>query len=88
VAVRSTLAYAPAGGGGLPDICTGIGTDGVASAGGLSEFRERFYACLGARADELFELTDALLCAATRPGRGSLSRAATWSWTWVSGPSR
>src|SRR3954453_23408465 len=28
----------------------------------LSDFRREFYACLGARADELFELTDALLC--------------------------
>jgi hypothetical protein len=28
----------------------------------LSDFRGEFYACLDARADELFELTDALLC--------------------------
>ncbi|WP_440107935.1 transposase, partial [Streptosporangium sp. H16] len=30
----------------------------------LSGFRGEFYACLSARADELFELTDALLCTA------------------------
>ncbi|MEU8202018.1 hypothetical protein [Streptosporangium sp. NPDC049046] len=30
----------------------------------LSGFRGEFYACLTARADELFELTEALLCAA------------------------
>src|SRR3954453_916992 len=29
----------------------------------LREFRGRVYRCLGRRADELFELTDALLCA-------------------------
>ena len=29
----------------------------------LSRFRRDFYACLTARADELFELTDAVLCA-------------------------
>jgi DDE superfamily endonuclease len=28
----------------------------------LSRFREEFYSCLGARADTLFELTDAVLC--------------------------
>ncbi|MER6975827.1 transposase, partial [Streptomyces carpinensis] len=28
----------------------------------LSRFRTDFYACLPARADALFELTDALLC--------------------------
>jgi hypothetical protein len=28
----------------------------------LSDFRGEFYACLDARADELFKLTDALLC--------------------------
>ena len=28
-----------------------------------SHFRDDFYACLTARRDELFELTDALLCA-------------------------
>lgn len=32
-----------------------------AAAGTLQEFRERFYACLGHRADALFELTDAML---------------------------
>jgi hypothetical protein len=30
---------------------------------GLCRFREEFYACLGARADAQFELTEALLCA-------------------------
>ena len=29
----------------------------------LGEFRGRVYRCLGRRADELFELTDPLLCA-------------------------
>ena len=29
----------------------------------LSRFREQMYGCLGRRADELFELTDAVLCA-------------------------
>lgn len=29
---------------------------------GLSEFRDRFYGCLDARADALFELADAVLC--------------------------
>ena len=33
-----------------------------ARRGDLSRFREVFYGCLTARADELFELTDALLC--------------------------
>jgi hypothetical protein len=33
-----------------------------ACRGDLSRFREVFYGCLTARADELFELTDALLC--------------------------
>jgi hypothetical protein len=37
---------------------------GVAGAfGELSGFREEFYRCLSARADALFELTDAVLCA-------------------------
>nr|WP_307867400.1 transposase [Saccharothrix coeruleofusca] len=31
--------------------------------GDLSRFRERFHQCLAARADALFELTDAALCA-------------------------
>lgn len=30
-------------------------------AGALHEFRERFYACLGQRADALFELTETVL---------------------------
>lgn len=29
----------------------------------LREFRDQLYRCLGRRADELFELTDAVLCA-------------------------
>lgn len=37
---------------------------GLAGAlGELSGFREEFYQCLAARADALFELTDAVLCA-------------------------
>ena len=36
---------------------------GVEPITGLCRFREEFYSCLGARADALFELTDALLCA-------------------------
>src|SRR5437868_1391904 len=37
---------------------------GAAGAlGDLSRFREMFYQCLTARADALFELTDAALCA-------------------------
>lgn len=35
------------------------------AAGALSRFREGFYACLPQRADALFELTDAVLCAQT-----------------------
>jgi hypothetical protein len=35
----------------------------VGSLAGLSRFRLRFRACLTARGDELFELTDAVLCA-------------------------
>jgi DDE superfamily endonuclease len=34
----------------------------VAASGQLDEFRREFYRCLPARADALFELTDALLC--------------------------
>jgi hypothetical protein len=36
---------------------------GVAALGELSRFREEFYASSGARADALFELCDAVLCA-------------------------
>ena len=36
---------------------------GVESLAGLSRFRLDFHACLTARADELFELADAVLCA-------------------------
>jgi len=35
----------------------------VESLAGLSRFRREFRACLTARGDELFELTDAVLCA-------------------------
>jgi hypothetical protein len=37
--------------------------DAVARFLGLREFRARLYACFTARADALFELTDAILCA-------------------------
>ncbi len=36
---------------------------GVEPVTGLCRFRDEFYSCLTARADALFELTDALLCA-------------------------
>ena len=35
----------------------------VESAAVLAQFRRDFHQCLTARADELFELTDAVLCA-------------------------
>ncbi|WP_233517954.1 NF041680 family putative transposase [Geodermatophilus marinus] len=42
----------------------GVGEVSAAEAADrLREFRAGFYRCLGRRADELFELTDALLCA-------------------------
>ncbi|MBA3487952.1 MAG: transposase, partial [Longispora sp.] len=37
--------------------------DGGTKFGELAGFRQQFYRCLAARADALFELTDALLCA-------------------------
>src|SRR4051794_12478209 len=37
--------------------------DTLSGPGGLRWFRREFYACLTARADALFELTDAVLCA-------------------------
>src|SRR3954451_11496552 len=42
----------------------GGGDPSVAAAGGgrLRAFRSELFGCLGRRADELFELTDALLC--------------------------
>jgi hypothetical protein len=40
----------------------------VESAGVLAQFRRDFHQCLTARADELFELADAVLCA-DRPVR-------------------
>lgn len=49
----------------------------------LSAFRTDFYRCLSARADALFELTDALLCTdgagavVGRPGSGA--RAPPWA---------
>jgi DDE superfamily endonuclease len=36
--------------------------DGVEPVEVLCRFRRDFYGCLGARADELFELADAVLC--------------------------
>ncbi len=47
--------------------------------GDLVGFRREFYACLTARADALFELTDAVLCAdgpVTLPGRADPDRRA------------
>jgi hypothetical protein len=41
----------------------GGGDQGLAAADRLQDFRGEWYQCLGRRADELFELTDALLCA-------------------------
>jgi hypothetical protein len=41
----------------------GVGGESVADADWLAWFRDEFYRCLTRRADELFELTDALLCA-------------------------
>ena len=38
------------------------GKAGTAGLGDLQAFRARFYDCLPARADALFELTDAVLC--------------------------
>ncbi len=38
-------------------------TGRAGALGELSEFRERFYQCLTGRADALFELADAVLCA-------------------------
>ena len=37
--------------------------DTLSRPGELAWFRREFYACLTARADALFELTDAVLCA-------------------------
>jgi hypothetical protein len=41
----------------------GGGDQGLATADRLRDFRGEWYQCLGRRADELFELTEALLCA-------------------------
>ncbi len=38
------------------------GEAGPADVGDLAAFRREFYECLTARADALFELTDAVLC--------------------------
>jgi hypothetical protein len=47
----------------VPDVLTG-GRDAIpASRDDLTSFRRSFYDCLTARADALFELTDAVLCA-------------------------
>ncbi len=40
-----------------------VGAGGVEALGVLSRFRVEFYDCLYARADALFDLTDAALCA-------------------------
>jgi hypothetical protein len=47
-------------------------TGHAGALGELSEFRERFYHCLTGRADALFELTDAVLCA-DGPARARLA---------------
>jgi DDE superfamily endonuclease len=60
--------------------------------GELSRFRQEFYRCLSARADALFELADAVLCAdgpvktlvglslvpGHRRGHGALYEGAVW----------
>jgi hypothetical protein len=46
----------------LPGVFNGGEGAAVASLGDLGLFRREFYECLSARADVLFELTDALLC--------------------------
>jgi hypothetical protein len=38
-------------------------TGAAGALGDLSRFRQEFYQCLAARADALFDLTDAVLCA-------------------------
>jgi hypothetical protein len=40
-----------------------VGVSGIEALGLLSRFRVEFYECLYKRADALFELTDAMLCA-------------------------
>ena len=51
----------------------------------LSRFRTGFYACLTARVDALFELTDALLCTKGRSGPWSGCR---WHPNTVAGTAR
>src|SRR3954453_20894279 len=53
MAVACSVAYARTSGQGDP----------ASGRGDLAWFRQEFYACLTARADALFELTDAVLCA-------------------------
>jgi len=67
--------------GNVPQGVTG-GQD-VASAprGDLAPFREEFYGCLTDRADELFELTEAVLCTDGRSRRW-------WSWRGARAPPR
>jgi hypothetical protein len=61
VAVAFSMAWKEAGGeGGGPDGC---GRDAVAARDRLAGFRGELYRCFTARADELFELADAVLCA-------------------------
>jgi hypothetical protein len=48
----------------LPRVTGSVESDPVEGVERLRRFRRAFHACLDARADELFELTDAVLCAA------------------------
>jgi hypothetical protein len=52
--------------------------------GDLDAFRGAFYDCLSLRADALFELTDAVLCAegpvSTLVGLSLTGRAPAWAW--------
>ena len=49
--------------GSVPQERAGDQDEAAARWGDLVRFREEFYSCLGARADALFELAEALLCA-------------------------
>ncbi len=46
----------------VPQGCLRSHAKGPSGRGGLVGFWEMFYGCLSSRADELFELTEALLC--------------------------
>ncbi len=50
----------------------------------LRDFRTRFHACLGRRADALFELTDASLVAGSQPSLAHLSLTAPHQRGWGS----